>query len=410
MALAGVVAILIATLHPLWDQVGNGAETPLWCLVCGDLGGVDVLLNLLLFLPFAVGLRLAGQSWRRVVMYSAGLSLTVELLQLTAIPGRDASLSDLITNTLGAAVGAWAASQLPGIVFPGPRAALRLALAGSGAWLLVLLASAWLLAPWVPPTPLGSSGAPKGSVTRLLRGEVAGDSTGIALPAKGLSNSVAEAFRRPLQAGTLDLKLDLISGPPAEETLWIFVMYGGLKPVVVLSQEGRDLVLALPARALRFRLQPPALRLTGGMPAEANRPVGLNAGARAGRIWIATDDGRVPRSAELRLSPTFGWSLLSPSFLLGRWSRPLTMIWVGIVMLPLGYWASRVGRAPTAVACLVTALALGLGAVPFLTGFGPAAGADWGAGIFGAMVGWALREPAAYLAARCRSPSVDGYS
>ncbi|HET7241044.1 MAG TPA: VanZ family protein, partial [Gemmatimonadales bacterium] len=62
---------------------------------------MDVFLNLLLFVPLGAGLRLAGWRWRSVVLGAALVSFTVELLQYTVVTGRDASLSDLLTNTTG---------------------------------------------------------------------------------------------------------------------------------------------------------------------------------------------------------------------------------------------------------------------------------------------------------------------
>jgi hypothetical protein len=117
----GIGGILITTLYPSPDNAKEAALTPLWCLVCGSDGGADVLLNIFLFIPFAIGLRLSGLSWRRVIGISALVSLAVEILQLEVVPGRDASLSDLLTNTSGSAVGAIAAPLIPAALGAGPR-------------------------------------------------------------------------------------------------------------------------------------------------------------------------------------------------------------------------------------------------------------------------------------------------
>src|SRR3954453_3118919 len=103
---AGLLIILAATLRPEPDQTRAAEATPLWCLVCGDHGGVDVIRNILLFIPFAFGLRLGGVPRKTVLLVGAASSLTIELLQLTIIAGRDASLSDVLTNSLGTGVGA----------------------------------------------------------------------------------------------------------------------------------------------------------------------------------------------------------------------------------------------------------------------------------------------------------------
>jgi VanZ family protein len=112
LAWVGLAAILAATLHPEPASAGNVGQTPLLCLVCGKDGGTDVILNLLLFIPFAVGLRLSGWSWKGVSVACATLSFGVELCQYLGIPGRDASLSDLLTNTTGGSAAAAAAPLL----------------------------------------------------------------------------------------------------------------------------------------------------------------------------------------------------------------------------------------------------------------------------------------------------------
>ncbi|WP_133176438.1 VanZ family protein [Nocardioides currus] len=64
-----------------------------------------LLLNVLLFVPLGVGLALVtGWRWWQVCLAAAAASTALELLQLV-LP-RDADPVDVLTNTLGAAVGA----------------------------------------------------------------------------------------------------------------------------------------------------------------------------------------------------------------------------------------------------------------------------------------------------------------
>jgi glycopeptide antibiotics resistance protein len=90
------------TLTPRAEYV-----SPHWDLrlTTGPRDLVESFLNVVLFLPFGVSLR-----WLRVNLYWAialgfALSLGVEVLQRTVIPGREAELQDLIANTLGALLG-----------------------------------------------------------------------------------------------------------------------------------------------------------------------------------------------------------------------------------------------------------------------------------------------------------------
>src|SRR5918994_1364947 len=150
LALAVQIGLGAAMPLPLPLQTAAAALTPLGCLVCGDYGGAEVVLNLLLFLPFALGLRLLGLSIPAVVVVGALFSLLIECLQLTVIPGRDASLSDLLTNTIGSWIGAILASR-PALFFtPTKREAIRLTTAGGILWLTVQAGTAVLLQPWVP--------------------------------------------------------------------------------------------------------------------------------------------------------------------------------------------------------------------------------------------------------------------
>ena len=52
-ALTGVALVTIATLtlRSAPAQVLDAQRTPLTCLVCGDVGGADLLLNIALFMP-----------------------------------------------------------------------------------------------------------------------------------------------------------------------------------------------------------------------------------------------------------------------------------------------------------------------------------------------------------------------
>ena len=99
IAAAGCTAlILVATLSPEPEAVWTGCQWP-WCLF-------DFAQNVALFAPLGASLFLATRSHTKSIIAGAALSLAVELLQLHVIRGRDASLSDWITNTIGTAAGA----------------------------------------------------------------------------------------------------------------------------------------------------------------------------------------------------------------------------------------------------------------------------------------------------------------
>lgn len=70
------------------------------------------MLNILLFVPFGFGLPVLWERYREgkwTVLSGLGLSLTIELLQMLTLRATD--VNDLITNTLGTALG-WFAAKL----------------------------------------------------------------------------------------------------------------------------------------------------------------------------------------------------------------------------------------------------------------------------------------------------------
>src|SRR4051812_50197584 len=91
------------------------------------MGLVDVLLNILLFVPYGFGLRLSGLSRLRTMLIIMATTSTIELTQYLFLPGRDASLSDLFTNTAGGALGLLLAEQWRVVLAPAPATARRVA-------------------------------------------------------------------------------------------------------------------------------------------------------------------------------------------------------------------------------------------------------------------------------------------
>ena len=184
LSAVGAAFIGLLTLAPNPGQTAYSDITPLLCLVCGPYGGADVLLNILLFMPLGMGLRLVGWSWARAVGVAASLSFGVEFLQYTVVSGRDASLSDLLTNTLGAMLGAGIAPHLGTLLVPDARSARRLVVVGLAAWLVVLAVSAIGMMPWLPAGAIRNDCTRSADKPDVFTGTVQSVSlNGVALPA-----------------------------------------------------------------------------------------------------------------------------------------------------------------------------------------------------------------------------------
>jgi hypothetical protein len=120
------IIVLAATLTPSesggpvdWDQI--------FCALCGRASLADGLANIVLILPLGVAFGWLGYSPRSALLAAASLSLAVESAQF-AIPGRDPSLSDVIFNILGAALGEGLVQLRRPWVHPSARLASRLSL------------------------------------------------------------------------------------------------------------------------------------------------------------------------------------------------------------------------------------------------------------------------------------------
>src|SRR5262245_13407681 len=101
------VAILAATLAPderaaIAARLPRGSDAPFPL--------ADLLRNLLLFAPLGACLACARLSAVRALLAAAALSAFIELTQL-AVPGRDPSLRDWVSNSAGSAL-AFAAVQI----------------------------------------------------------------------------------------------------------------------------------------------------------------------------------------------------------------------------------------------------------------------------------------------------------
>jgi hypothetical protein len=409
LAIAGLIAIALATLTPTNDLRHVVLLTPLLCLVCGDQGMADVTANLLLFLPFATGLRLAGWSWGRTVAAAAAVSFGVEVLQFAVIPGRDASLSDLLTNTISGAIGAAIGGILPGIASPRPERAGRLLALGILGPLALLGASAWLLGTDMPRGRLMSRWAHLAPGRDVFEGGVqAVRLNGRAMPANAIPAD-AERLREEVAGGTVDLDVDVVSGTPVGYGSWIYMFRVRSRGAVTLGQLHRFAVFEVPSRSFRFRFFQPAVTLVDGLPAEAGVPVALRARERGRQLVLSSTYGGRTRSVAMGITPAYGWVMISP-FQFGGMERWVTALCLAALYIPAGYWAASTGRARTAAAVLVGGIGATLLGLSPLAGLAAAPWTEWLGALGGAALGWAVRRAAAYLETPCVSPSTSEFS
>ena len=405
LACAGLFFIAGTTLVPIPQQELAARLTPWWCLICGDHGGQDVINNVLLFIPFALGLRLAGLPSRTVVVTGGLVSLSVELLQWGVVAGRDASLSDVLTNTLGSLVGAMVASYRVQLLRPSKSTGVRLATCWGALWLTIQLGSALLLQPWAP------AGELRGFWARRVYGHPRFDGQVLSATLSGVpipidSEPVSPEMTQHVQNGRFDLRLRLRSGQSGKWSSVVEVL-GRRGSVVAVEANRGDLAFQPPMRSSQLRLGRPALRIPGALESPSGTELTLVArdqGFALQAEWTSSGSSHVVRQA---LGPSLGWSLLAPfRYTYGRETSLLTMVWLTAWLFPLGYWTWHVsGRPFLRSGAALLLVALGLGLVPLLTGYPPASFSEWLGALLGLATGAAGYRSTAYFEARCDSLS-----
>jgi uncharacterized membrane protein YdcZ (DUF606 family) len=405
-----LLAILVLTLHPSPRQARVVEQTPLLCLVCGEAGGADVALNVLLFMPLGAGLLFLGWSWGRVVAGCALLSLGIETLQFVALTGRDASLSDLLTNTTGGAAGAAFARGLGLLLAPGPALARRLSLSGAAAWLGILVFTAISMRPWAPAGRLRNYCTASCPTSEVFSG------TAVAMTLNGVALACDQDLprgdiRREIRRGELALQTVALADDPSLGRSVIHLIRTPGTTLLTVAQQGRTAVFHAPTMARAFRLFAPAVRLPRAFPARPGGLVELAAGmdGRRLRLSAAYQGGR--REVELPLSPSYGWTLLFGIPL--RPGVPLRIaaaVWLAGLMLPAAYWAGLAARPGALTGTLAAVAIAGLGLVPALAGFDRAHWSEWLGTGCGVAIGWALSRIGPYLQTRCGSPFTSAYS
>ncbi|MEP7324901.1 MAG: VanZ family protein, partial [Gemmatimonadota bacterium] len=372
----------------------TAADTNIWCLVCGDLGAVDVGLNILLFIPLGIGLSLMGVSRPRALVIVGLTTLTVEVLQLSIITGRDASLSDLLTNSAGGMLGIWLAPGLSRLVFPSPVVALRLAAGGIILWLLQQTFAAWALerrptdsvyyGQWAPE--LAQFDRFTGTVSRVtLNG----------LPLGSGRFAESDVVRGELARPSFEVNVGARSGTLTERTAPIFSIFDDhQREILLLGASRRDLVFHLRTRLDGLRLRSPSIVLPGAIPENPDQPLAIRVKYDGAVYHLDARDPRAEVAGNVRVSASWGWSFVLPfAHNFGPGTPWLTMLWLAGFWVPIGYWAGRSGgRASVWWTIIALTFLIGLAGVP--AGFGLQIGAtsEWAAALIGALAGWAFHR------------------
>lgn len=343
MIALATLPILLITLFPRDDP-----SIPLhsWglCLACGDLGGVDFLLNLALFGPLGLALHHAELPLRRAAAVALGLTLGIEVFQFLFLPGRFAALGDLVANTSGGVLGWLLGRTWPLIATPAPAMARRLAVISLSGVALILWVTGWLLQPSLPVSTWFGQWRPELGQFDQFAGTVDSARLG-SRPLPGHMLLDTWERRLELRDGPIAIQAHGTLGPPPRRTAPIVSVFDDRqRQIALLGQEGEDLVVAIRLRTANARLRTPTLRVPDGLAA----PAGTRYDASG---WWAdgTLSGTAVGTGALPLTVGLGWSLVLPFRADLEPGTPVwSILWLGLLGLVPGRFVGRGWRSPLA--------------------------------------------------------------
>lgn len=387
-ALAFALAIGLATLWPLPNQPQPGERL---CIICGTLGGIDFLSNVILFLPFGLALSVAGLRVSRVLVIGAGFSLTIEVLQWHVVAGRDASLGDLTSNTTGAFLGALLATWHRVLLRPSPRVARRL---GSATTVLLVLGGAigaWALRPAPVTLKYWSQWAPIRHGFLPFGGEL------LALSLDDRPIPIGAVIDPSVEPGSIDdgvFKVEARVLPDTASTGSRLIARAGnpIDEEFELAQRGPDLLFRARRNAARLAVRSPVLILRNAFSGHPGVPVEITARVGMARVELtAVDATGIVASDTIALTLGRAWQSVAPVDIRdASLHGPGAFAVLAVAILPLAYWAGIGVMGSASLVWLGTVALVLLGGVPVLAGI--AIGGPWeAAGVLtGSAIGIAL--------------------
>lgn len=364
---------------PAPEQAATVGAHP-WCLAgCGDdVGLVDAILNLIMFMPLGLSLGLLLRRRWLVVLLCFCATVGIETAQAGWIVGRDPSIRDILTNTLGGAIGLGLESHWHSIVWPTPSRAMRLALISGVGWLLLLAATGATLQRSLPATTYWGQWAAQLAQFDTFPGTVISARVGEMPVANGrLSNS--GAIRAALAQDSFEVEIHAVTGAPTEGLAPIFSIFDSQQHLILLvGQKGTDLRFQISQRSLDVGVRPVLIALEGFAGAEAGSNVRIRAGMDHSTLRISSSTGDRTSQVSIPLSVGWGWVALSPwERSVDHMARALTALWLGGLLFGVGYWAARTKSRPASAGWLATLVVAGMAGLPLCFGFRAAHWSEW---------------------------------
>jgi hypothetical protein len=378
LAVASILLVLIATLTP------GGTPSPPFplCVICGTQGIADAICNIALFAPVGAGLVILGLRPSRAVLLAAALSVFVEGMQATVVTGRDASVGDVVFNSIGGLLGVLIIRESHRWLNPDSRDRRILAFGAVVAACATIALTGLLLQPAFQQTPwYGQWTAQFGNMEYYHGRVLAAQLGGRAIPSRRLNDGGA-AREALLDGEALTVRVE--SSPLTRGLSAIFSVYdNGPRQQFLLGANRSALDLYVRRRADDARMVNPPLRFEGVLAGVAGGDTLVLQVHRDRARWCA---GRISRGTCLGYTAGAGWELLQDTEILLRHAGLVSALWLAGLLLPAGYWLrGRYGALSSVIAlgmvCAVIPVACGLVVSPPL---------EWLVAVGGLVAGHAL--------------------
>lgn len=351
--------VLVATLYPMEAPVDGGNIS---CLLCGERGLADAIVNVILFIPLGAAAALMGRSTLAALALGAALSGSVELAQMTLIPGRDASIGDLIFNTVGAAAGvAVVKTSWWWLGYDHIRAS-RLSLVAA-ILAAAVIASTGLL--FVPEAPEGAYIVMWRPVLKHLDHYAAPVRSATVGGYSILPGRIEEPTRlRELVRAGAPLRVVGVAAPRTSRQAAMFTIHDELnREVILIGPDRDDLVFRVRMRSASAWLDHPDLRVVGGWRELTPGSEITVTARRSGRDYCVGFGSQPPCGRGFAAG--MGWALFLYNERWPAWLHSaLSIFWLGMLGFPVGFWARRRWES----LCALVVLAATIIAVPIWVG------------------------------------------
>jgi hypothetical protein len=394
--LAALVMIAVPTLTP----TPLAAPTSGLCVICGSLGGVDFVLNIVLFTPLGAAIWNVRRRLLDAVIAGLLVSVVIELLQFRTIVGRDATLGDVLANTVGSVAGAAVAFGFVRWRNVTGRAAQRGAAIAGVAAALVVAVSALLIQPirtrypqWVQWSPVKRGEEP-------FRGRLE------TAEANGRTLHGREVLRPPqtLDARTRSLRVRAtLKGPtpPSDRQAIIIRIANPLEEGFQLTQLDKGVAFRTNIVASRLKLRPLLVGLRDVLPdsGATTDAVFTFEGVSSPASMVATGSGPDEQPTSVTLPRTVGlaWALFLPwSIAIGPQWWLANACWLAALVVPVSFLSMRSRRSPAGASSVapwwpVALVVVMLAAVSPVTGLSTLRAVEW-LGVMAGMLGGAMME------------------